>query len=221
MTSSHPIRFGSVEMTKSHVIVDRADPLSLLPLGVLWQTRADTWASADHLYLGNTRDGREVIYRIVGWQAKERALIVRRVCCSMHNVHCEPPSELCCRWCAEVDHPDHDDPSTCVLVWDGGGMPSEYVDPLTTDQLRVSTYLHGGGSGDAGMQITAEASALRAANGTATVRLPGPVAEQWLHGALSGLRVARRQAEAEPWGPDDEGDHLEVAAPDGGDRGGA
>jgi hypothetical protein len=29
------------------------------------------------------------------------------VCCDMHNRHCEPPSELCCEYCAEAFHPKH------------------------------------------------------------------------------------------------------------------
>lgn len=28
-------------------------------------------------------------------------------CCDMHNEHCEPPSELCCWECTEVNHPHH------------------------------------------------------------------------------------------------------------------
>lgn len=43
-------------------------------------------------------------------------------CCEMHNRHCEPPSELCCRWCSEAAHDSfpfrHADSSRCVL--DGG-----------------------------------------------------------------------------------------------------
>lgn len=32
----------------------------------------------------------------------------RRIpCCDMHNRNCEPPSELCCHECTEVDHPGH------------------------------------------------------------------------------------------------------------------
>lgn len=41
-------------------------------------------------------------------------------CCDMHNIHCEPPSELCCEWCAEAAHDpfpllNHADGSPCVL----------------------------------------------------------------------------------------------------------
>lgn len=28
-------------------------------------------------------------------------------CCDLHNSHCEPPSELCCRECTEANHPVH------------------------------------------------------------------------------------------------------------------
>ena len=31
----------------------------------------------------------------------------RLPCCDMHNRNCEPPSELCCHECTEVDHPGH------------------------------------------------------------------------------------------------------------------
>lgn len=36
-------------------------------------------------------------------------------CCDMHGRNCEPPSELCCRWCTEVTHPDHRDGTTCAV----------------------------------------------------------------------------------------------------------
>ena len=38
------------------------------------------------------------------------------LCCSMHNEHCEPPSELCCGDCSEVEHPAHLDERPCVLA---------------------------------------------------------------------------------------------------------
>lgn len=25
-------------------------------------------------------------------------------CCEMHNRYCEPPGDLCCRWCSETRH---------------------------------------------------------------------------------------------------------------------
>lgn len=31
----------------------------------------------------------------------------RLVCCDLHNVNCEPPSELCCEYCSEAFHPKH------------------------------------------------------------------------------------------------------------------
>jgi hypothetical protein len=41
-------------------------------------------------------------------------------CCDMHNVHCEPPGDLCCRDCTEVAHDTfpvrHADGTACVLV---------------------------------------------------------------------------------------------------------
>lgn len=39
-------------------------------------------------------------------------------CCDSHNQHCEPPSELCCRFCTEAAHDTfpirHADGSACV-----------------------------------------------------------------------------------------------------------
>ena len=40
-------------------------------------------------------------------------------CCDHHNIHCEPPSELCCRHCTEVDHPNHPYGVRCVLDPEG------------------------------------------------------------------------------------------------------
>lgn len=34
-------------------------------------------------------------------------------CCSLHGRVCEPPSELCCRFCTEGAHPEHGDGSQC------------------------------------------------------------------------------------------------------------
>jgi hypothetical protein len=36
-------------------------------------------------------------------------------CCDLHNVHCEPPSELCCGDCPEAAHPNHPPGTRCVL----------------------------------------------------------------------------------------------------------
>lgn len=36
-------------------------------------------------------------------------------CCDLHNQHCEPPSELCCRSCTEAGHPQHPRGVQCVL----------------------------------------------------------------------------------------------------------
>lgn len=40
-------------------------------------------------------------------------------CCELHNQHCEPPGDLCCRWCTEAAHDTvparHADSSPCVL----------------------------------------------------------------------------------------------------------
>lgn len=60
-----------------------------------------------------------------GWQRQVEAanrLVfgdARPPCCDMHNEHCEPPSELCCRHCTEAKHDTfpirHADGSRCVL----------------------------------------------------------------------------------------------------------
>lgn len=40
-------------------------------------------------------------------------------CCDMHNRHCEPPGDLCCRECTEAAHDTfpvrHADGTPCVL----------------------------------------------------------------------------------------------------------
>lgn len=52
-------------------------------------------------------------------QAPRMAALIAAVdaapCCDMHNGHCEPPSELCCHWCTEVEHPVHRAGAPCVL----------------------------------------------------------------------------------------------------------
>lgn len=35
--------------------------------------------------------------------------------CDMHNQHCEPPADLCCGNCTEVNHPLHPPRERCVL----------------------------------------------------------------------------------------------------------
>jgi hypothetical protein len=41
------------------------------------------------------------------------------VCCDMHNRHCEPPADLCCRDCTEAAHDTfpirHADGTPCVM----------------------------------------------------------------------------------------------------------
>jgi hypothetical protein len=44
-----------------------------------------------------------------------RAKFDREVCCDLHSMRCEPPSELCCDDCPEVDHPSHRPGVQCVL----------------------------------------------------------------------------------------------------------
>ena len=84
---------------------------------------------------------------------------------------------------------------------DRAAMPADYLDPNTHTRLRVSTYLHGGGSGDAGLHLEV---AFGSDYPLMCLRLPGPVAEEWLRDALRGLHEARLRAVEEPWGPDEE-----------------
>lgn len=39
-------------------------------------------------------------------------------CCDLHGRTCEPPGELCCPLCAEVDHPRHPTGVGCVAAGD-------------------------------------------------------------------------------------------------------
>ncbi|WP_158566416.1 SAV_6107 family HEPN domain-containing protein [Micromonospora craterilacus] len=41
---------------------------------------------------------------------------VHPACCDMHNGHCEPPADLCCRACTEAAHPEHPRGVACVLA---------------------------------------------------------------------------------------------------------
>lgn len=37
-------------------------------------------------------------------------------CCEVHSLTCEPPAELCCANCVEVEHPAHPPSTMCVLT---------------------------------------------------------------------------------------------------------
>lgn len=41
-----------------------------------------------------------------------------RLCCDMHNKHCEPPGDLCCWDCTEAAHPDHPPGIVCVMEFE-------------------------------------------------------------------------------------------------------
>ena len=49
-------------------------------------------------------------------------------CCDLHGRNCEPPSELCCGGCTEVQHPGHTDGSIC-------SAPDVWRSPITTPSL--------------------------------------------------------------------------------------
>jgi hypothetical protein len=40
----------------------------------------------------------------------------RLVCCDMHSHNCEPPADLCCEYCTELHHPNHNKLMPCVLA---------------------------------------------------------------------------------------------------------
>jgi len=44
-------------------------------------------------------------------------------CCDLHGVNCEPPSELCCEYCTEANHPNHPNVD-CVLRQSATGSSS-------------------------------------------------------------------------------------------------
>jgi len=50
------------------------------------------------------------------------ARMTNQPCCDMHNRHCEPPGDLCCRRCTEASHDSfpvrHADSTACVLTCD-------------------------------------------------------------------------------------------------------
>lgn len=55
------------------------------------------------------------------WDTLYRPLLGEKPCCHLHNVHCEPPSELCCPHCPEGlhdrwNHPEHFRDGSCVLA---------------------------------------------------------------------------------------------------------
>lgn len=55
-----------------------------------------------------------------GFQPRRaRAATSDSACCDLHNQHCEPPGELCCRSCTEAAHDTfpirHANGSRCVL----------------------------------------------------------------------------------------------------------
>jgi hypothetical protein len=50
---------------------------------------------------------------------------MRERCCDSHSRTCEPPAELCCEACPEVEHPEHRTSYWCVLE-----TPPELVDEI-------------------------------------------------------------------------------------------
>jgi len=49
-------------------------------------------------------------------QEATRPPVTPTACCDLHNAHCEPPSDLCCRRCTEAAHPLHPAGVPCVLA---------------------------------------------------------------------------------------------------------
>lgn len=72
--------FGQIIASWAHTTVEQADPRALVSLEFFasLDPRA-VFVRGDRLFLGNDKDGNEVIYRVTGWHADDRALIVERV----------------------------------------------------------------------------------------------------------------------------------------------
>lgn len=76
------ISFGGIEVIRvePRLIVTAAPDRALITLEVLAYSSPDRlFVSGDTLYLGSDRDRCEVSYRVVGWDAEAKALIVERL----------------------------------------------------------------------------------------------------------------------------------------------
>jgi hypothetical protein len=69
---------------------------------------------------------------------------MRERCCDSHTRTCEPPAELCCDQCPEVDHPEHRINPWCVLV-----APPELVGEIATmlAAIQINYEREGAGPG--------------------------------------------------------------------------
>jgi hypothetical protein len=97
--------------------------------GAVWTLTV--WRSADDVpaLLTEVERMRTVVERARTWRRSngthtERVMALVAItdavdalpCCDLHGRNCEPPSELCCRWCTEVAHGLlglHSDGSVC------------------------------------------------------------------------------------------------------------
>jgi hypothetical protein len=120
--NDYPIEFRNPlpdPFARTKVTVSWADTLRALIRGrhvVVEVTIGAHVAESDVIWL------RELIRAerpMVGIEAPADGTQVELVaaCCDMHNIHCEPPSELCCGRCTEVGHGifGHTDGTACVL----------------------------------------------------------------------------------------------------------
>lgn len=80
------------------------------------RTTAVAEAKPDTLVQPLGRAAEEALPSIEDDPVAKRLGIVR--CCDLHGSNCEPPSELCCRYCTEANHPDH--PNVDCVLRQGG-----------------------------------------------------------------------------------------------------
>lgn len=71
--------YGDCIATHLAVIIERADPRVLITAEMLQIFPQATFLAADVVRVGQTADGTDVLYRITGWDARERALIGERI----------------------------------------------------------------------------------------------------------------------------------------------
>jgi hypothetical protein len=77
--------------------------------------------AAGNIILGEGAvDAYRLLQQAGGSTVRYRALLIKHgllppECCDLHNIHCEPPADLCCDDCTEVRHPQHPPGVPCVL----------------------------------------------------------------------------------------------------------
>jgi hypothetical protein len=103
-------------------IVDAAAPVIQRSQRFRTRMALERVAQAAESYLNDfaqSSDARRVELRANLFDATTDAWMLLRPnepCCDLHNVHCEPPGDLCCGRCTEARHPQHPPGVTCVLA---------------------------------------------------------------------------------------------------------